>query len=154
MPALPPPGAGDLVEGRLNMDLAAAAYYGVSVALWVFLTGLAVLAWLPDFPARLERHPRAMLVLLGVNRLQPDARPQLRKFYSYLAGGWTWILVWSWWLMPLCKQKFYPAAHSLKAFQLARTSMMILMISYAAFGFFCIGKAIQIWMKKIYSSNR
>ena len=92
-----------------------------------------------------------MVLLLGIDRLPLNPIRTLRRFYLFLSGGWIWLLVWSWGLMPLLKNVFYRNLPSLKAYQTARLATLILLIAYSAFGFFCIGKALNIWFKEIYN---
>jgi hypothetical protein len=126
------------------------AYYGISVFLWVLLAALGFGSLHPRFAAWLAAHPRTQLWLLGIDRLPAKPVLTLRRFYLFLSGGWTWLLLWSWWLMPLLKNSFYRNVPSLKAYQTARLATLILLVSYSAFGFYCIGKALNIWFKEIY----
>jgi len=128
-------------------------YYVASVILWLGLTILAVGALFPGFVRWLSAHPQGMVLLLGVNRLPENAERILRRFYLYLDIGWTWLLVWSWWLMPWFKNFFYHNVNSERAFQVARYSTLIVLVAYSVFGFFCIGRAISIWFKQIYNRS-
>jgi len=125
-------------------------YYVACAVLWVFLTGMAVLAFIPAFPDWLRAHRRVTLWLLGIDQLPAEPAPILRRFYVFLAGGWTWLLVWSWWLMPAVKDVFYRSIHSTRSYHIARTATFVVLLAYVVFGFYCIGRAIYIWMKKIY----
>lgn len=125
-------------------------YYGASIFLAVLLAALGLVSLHPGFADWLGTHPRAMVLLLGIDELPPKAVRTLRRFYLYLSGGWVWLLAWSWWLMPILKNIFYRHVPSLKAYQTARLATLVLLLAYSAFGFFCIGKAINIWFKEIY----
>ena len=126
------------------------AYYGISVLLWVLLAALGLSSLHPRFADWLREHPRALLLLLGINQLPLQPARTLRRFYLLLSGGWTWLLVWYWWLMPLLKNNFYRNVSTLKAYQTARLATLILLVAYSAFGFYCIGKALNLWLKEIY----
>jgi hypothetical protein len=132
------------------VDIWWALYYGVCGLLWVGLTSLAVWSLRPSLAAWYAVHPRALAWLVGLERLPPRAPQTLRTFYLYLAGGWTWLLVWSWWLLPWFKVRIYRGAATAHAYQIARTSVLILVVATAVFGFYCIGKAIQIWRRDLY----
>ncbi len=132
------------------MDIWWGLYYGVCVVLWVGLTALAVWSLWPSLAAWYASHPRALAWLLGLERLPPDAAGVLRKFYLYLDGGWTWLLVWSWWLLPWFKARFYRGAGTVQAYQMARTSTLVLMIATAVFGFYFIGRALIVWRRELY----
>lgn len=126
------------------------AYYVASVLLWLFLAFFAVWAWRPSLAEWLTAHPRARLLLLGTDRMPENARSTLFKFYGYLALGWTWLLAWSWWLMPASRNYFFSRVDSERAFQAARISTLVVLTAYTVFGFYCIGRALSLWWKKIY----
>jgi hypothetical protein len=126
-------------------------YLGLSLLLWVVLFGLGSCSLHPEFAGWLQQHPKVMTLLLGINQLPLKPVRTLRRFYLFLASGWTWLLVWSWWIMPALKNSFYHNLNSLKSFQMARISMLIILIAYSAFGFYCVGKALNIWFKEIYN---
>jgi hypothetical protein len=125
-------------------------YYAACAVLWALLAALWVASRQEGFPAWLEAHPKAMLALLGVSQLPKNALRTLRRFYFYLSGGWTWILVWSWWLGPWVKVYFFRSVTTSKGYDIARMSTMIVIASYAAAGFYAIGRGITIWFKEIY----
>lgn len=125
-------------------------YYGLSVLLWVILFALGMCSLHQQFATWLQLHPKVMLWILGINRLPTKPVRTLRRFYLFLASGWTWLLVWSWWIMPVLKNYYYYNLNSLKSYQIARISLMIILAAYSAFGFFCIGKSLSIWFKEIY----
>jgi hypothetical protein len=137
----------------LSVDIWWSLYYGACALLWVGLTGLAVWSFQPSLAAWFAVHPRARAWLLGLERLPEDAPRVLRTFYLYLAGGWTWLLVWSWWLLPWFKLQFYRSAATAQAYRVARISMLVLVAATAVFGFFCIGKAIQVWRRDLYAPS-
>jgi hypothetical protein len=127
------------------------AYYGVSIALAALLAVLGLASLHPRFADWLGARPRVMILLLGINQLPLKPVRTLRRFYLFLSGGWLWLLAWSWWLMPWLKNLFYRNVPSLKAYQVARTATLILLVAYSAFGFYAIGKALNIWFKEIYN---
>ncbi|MEW6516352.1 MAG: hypothetical protein AB1439_05535 [candidate division FCPU426 bacterium] len=124
-------------------------YYAACLALWLGLTVMALLVLRRDFIAWLEARPGLRVWLLGTDRM-PPART-IQRFYWFLDGGWTWILVWSWWLMPALREYFFRSATQPAALQTARLSSIIVVLSYAATGFFAIGRGITIWYREIYS---
>jgi hypothetical protein len=132
------------------VDIWWSLYYGACALLWAGLTTLAVWSLRPSLAAWYGSHPRARAWLVGVERLPAQAPRALRAFYLYLAGGWTWLLVWSWWLLPWFKLVFYRSAGTARAYQVARTSLLVMVVATAVFGFFCIGKAVQIWRRDLY----
>ncbi len=134
------------------MDILTVGYYIACMIIWLGLTGAAAAALRPGFPEWLEAHPRVMLYLLGINRLPLNPSRTLKRFYLFLAGGWTWILVWSWWWMPLLKDYFFRSTPTPIAFRIARISTLIVVGAYAAVGFFAIGRSLTIWFKDIYNS--
>lgn len=126
-------------------------YYNAAATLCLGLITLAGLSFWPGFPAWLEKHPKVMLALLGINVLPLRPARTLKRFYLFLAGGLVWLLAWSWWLMPWLKRMFFHAVNSSRAYEYARISTLIVMAAYSALGFFCIGRAIFIWLKEIYN---
>lgn len=125
-------------------------YFGFSGLLWSFLTIMVVLIWRNDFVNWLAQHEQARFYLLGVEKLPDQAKALLRKFYTYLFAGWTWILLWAWWIMPQLKDYFFRSVNNEVTLKVARISTLIVIISYAAVGFFAIAKAITLWYRKIY----
>jgi hypothetical protein len=136
---------------RKEFHVLALLYYGASVFLAVLLVVLGLASLHPRFADWLGDRPKVMILLLGINLLPLKPVRTLRRFYLFLSGGWIWLLVWSWWLMPWLKNLFYHNVPSLKAYQMARISTLILLVAYSAFGFYCIGKALNIWYKEIYN---
>lgn len=128
-------------------------YWVVAVLLWLFLTVMAVWSLFPGLARWLAARPRAQVFLLGINQMPDEPEKTLRRFYLYLDIGWTWLLLWSWWLMPWLKTWFYRGVASEKAYQLARVSTLVVLVAYSAFGFFCIGRAISLWFRRIYARN-
>lgn len=126
-------------------------YYGLSILLWLFLITMLILIWRDDFWFWLTTNRQAGFYLLGVEKLSENSKPLARKFYSYLAAGWTWILIWAWWLMPMLKAYFFKSISNELTLKVARISTLIVVISYAAVGFFAIAKALTIWYRNIYS---
>jgi hypothetical protein len=126
-------------------------YYTACVVLWLGLTALALLALRPGFSAWLEARPGVRVWLLGTDRMPDRPVRTLRRFYWFLDGGWTWLLVWSWWLMPALKNYFFRSATQPAALQTARLSSIIVVLAYAATGFFAIGRGITIWYREIYA---
>jgi hypothetical protein len=126
-------------------------YYMVTFLLTLLLGSLASAAAWPGFPQWLTQHPRLMLALLGINLLPPDPVKTLRRFYWFLAGGWAWILVWTWWVMPSLREYFFSTAHSGQTMEMARWSTQLIMGAYAAVGFFAIGRSLIIWYREIYN---
>jgi|GEM_PF-6258047 len=129
------------------------AYLAACGLLWLFLTALWVGSLQPGFPGWLASHPRLMVALLGTDRMPAKPSRTLTRFYFFLAGGWTWILAWSWWLGPLIKEQFFRDVTTTKAYEIARISTIIVVAAYAATGFFAIGKAVSIWFKEIYAPS-
>ncbi len=132
------------------MEIGWVLYTVACAVLWVGLAVLTVWSLRPSLAEWLRAHPRAGIWLLGVDRLPEDAPRVLRRFYLYLTGGWTWLLVWSWWLLPWFKTRFYHGAATLQTYQMARTATVVLMIATAGFGFYGIAKAIMIWRRDLY----
>lgn len=126
-------------------------YTIASALLWLFLATLGVAAWRPGFVEWLQGHPRLQMVLLGIDRLPSDPVRVLKRFYGFLAAGWTWILLWSWFLMPLLRTWFFRGVNGPRSFQLAQIATLIVVVAYAATGFFSIGKAVSIWYREIYA---
>ncbi len=129
-------------------------YYAACIILWLGLTALAIMAGRRDFPLFLAARPRLMVLLLGTNRMPSRPLRTLRRFYWFLDGGWTWLLVWSWWLMPWVRDFFYRSTPNPTAFHIARISSIIIVLLYAIVGFFAIGRAITIWFREIYNPAR
>ena len=127
-------------------------YYLACVLLWLGLTILALLSLSNRFYDYLTRHPKFTLYLLGINIVPAVA--DLKKFYLFLAGGWTWLLVWSWWLMPWLKEYFFKTVSNPPTLQIARISSLVVIVSYTGVGFFFIGKSLTIWFKKIYRNAK
>lgn len=126
-------------------------YYTACAVLWLGLTSLALLVLRPGFITWLEARPGLRVWLLGTDRMPDRPARTLRRFYWFLDGGWTWLLVWSWWLMPALRDYFFRSATQPAALQTARLSGIIVMLSYAAAGFFAIGRGITIWYREIYA---
>ncbi len=126
-------------------------YYGLCVGLWVVLAGLGIASLIPGFAAWLGQRPKMMILFLGIDRMPEKPVSTLRRMYVYLALGWSWLMSWSWWIMPALKNVIYHDVASLKAMHIARISMLILLVTYSVFGFFCISKALKIWFKEIYN---
>ncbi|MCD4814139.1 hypothetical protein K8S19_10665 [bacterium] len=133
------------------MELGKILYYSASILLWVFLAVMAWAALRSGFPKWLREHEQAMLVLLGTNQMPANPEKTLRRFYLFLGGGWTWLLIWSWWLMPVVKDFFFREVSNPAALQISRISSGIVLFAYAGVGFFWIGKAVTIWFKEIYN---
>jgi len=133
------------------MEIGKIIYYFACVFLWAGLIILAVMAIRPGFPEWLRAHPQIMVLLLGTNQMPAKPVRTLRRFYLFLTGGWTWLLVWSWWLMPAIRDFFFRSTPNPTAFQIARISSIIVILAYAGVGFFAIGRAITIWFREIYS---
>lgn len=127
------------------------AYYSAAVLLWVFLAVMAVGTLRPGFTAWLQAHPRVRLNLLGTNQLPKNPERVLRRFYLFLAGGWTWILVWAWWLMPAIRAWFFKRVTTGKGYETAKIATLIVLAAYAVTGFYAIGKAVSIWFREIYA---
>ncbi len=135
------------------MSLWDGLYYGISILIWLYLAVLVVLVWRPAFVDWLQGSAKGMYYLLGVSRLPDHPTSLLKRFFGYLAGGWTWLLVWSWWLMPQLKLYFYKSISNEMSFKVARISTMVVLLAYGGVGFFAIAKAITIWYKKIYQPH-
>ncbi|MCK5243237.1 hypothetical protein KAR34_12385 [bacterium] len=133
------------------MEITKILYYLACAFLWSGLMSLVVMAWRPGFPEWLTAHPKVMVLLLGTDQLPRRPVLTLRRFYLFLTCGFTWLLVWSWWLMPVIKDFFFRSTPTPTAWQVARISSIIVVLGYAAVGFYGIGKAITIWFKEIYS---
>lgn len=125
-------------------------YYLASCWLWLGLTVLVIFALRPGFPEWLRKHPAAMVKLLGTDRMPDQPGRTLRRFYLFLYSGFTWLLAWSWWVMPAVKKYLYQAVTSEQTYQIARYSTLGVYALYAAVGFFAIARGIMLWFKKIY----
>ncbi len=125
-------------------------YYGISILIWLYLAVMVVLVWRTAFVDWLKGSAKGMYYLLGVGKLPDAPTSLLKRFFGYLWGGWTWILLWSWWLMPLLKKYFFKFISNEMSFKIAQISTLIVVIAYGAAGFFAIAKAIILWYKKIY----
>lgn len=134
-----------------SLPLGTILYYAACVVLWLGLTALALLVLRPGFIAWLEARPGLRVWLLGTDRMPDKPAHTLRRFYWFLDGGWTWLLVWSWWLMPALRDHFFRSATQPAALQTARLSSIIVVLAYAATGFFAIGRGITIWYREIYA---
>ncbi|MBN1594871.1 hypothetical protein JW933_02990 [candidate division FCPU426 bacterium] len=132
------------------MGLLVLLYYLACGLVWLGLTILASMAVRQGFPEWLRSHPKTMVCLLGTNRMPAKPVRTLRRFYLFLCGGFTWLLVWSWWIMPPVKNFFFKSIPTPVAFKIARISTLVVVIAYAAAGFFAIGRAVTIWFKEIY----
>jgi uncharacterized membrane protein SirB2 len=133
------------------MTITQIAYYVACGLLFSGLMTMVIMSIRPGFPEWLTQHSKLMMVLLGTNQLPKRPVRTLRRFYIFLTAGFTWLLVWSWWLMPLVKDFFFKSTPTPAAWQVARISSIIVVLAYAAAGFYWIGKAITIWFKEIYS---
>lgn len=132
------------------MEIGWVLYYTACAVLWIGLAVLTAWSLRPSLAAWLTAHPRAMAWLLGLDRLPEDAPRVLRRFYLHLTGGWTWLLVWAWWLLPWFKTRFYRGAATLQSYQMARTATVVMLIATAVFGFYGIAKAILIWQRELH----
>lgn len=133
------------------MDIGKLLYYSASILLWLFLALMAWASLQPGFVAWLRRNEKWMIVLLGTNQMPQKPEKTLKRFYLFLVGGWTWLLAWSWWLMPVIKTFFFREINNPTALRISRLSSMIVLLAYAGVGFFCIAKAVTIWFKEIYN---
>lgn len=127
------------------------SYFVACSLIWMGLMVLVWFAFRTNFAQWLTNHRKAFFYLLGVQKLPNQPEKTLKRFYGFLAGGWTWILLWSWWFMPELKDYFFQSVETALAYKIARWSTLIVVAGYAAVGFFAIGKAITIWFKEIYA---